>query len=89
MLLLIRNYSDNTNTKTKKNPKMFSCLIGFSLKTQYHNLKNYLGLKNEYICYFMEFRFFRNEKDKSQLFCLTEITEPCHSKACYCPLDTV
>lgn len=88
MLLLIRNYSDNTNTKKKK-PKMFSFLIGFSLKTQYHNLKNYLGLKNEYICYFMEFRFFRNEKDKSQLFCLTEITEPCHSKACYCPLDIV
>lgn len=88
MLLLIRNYSDNTNTK-KKHTKMFSFLIGFSLKTQYHNLKNYLGLKNEYICYFMKFRFFRNEKDKSQLFCLTEISEPCHSKACYCPLDIV
>lgn len=88
MLLLIRNYSDNTNTK-KKNQKCFHFSLVFPLKTRYHNLKNYLGLKNEYICYFMEFRFFRNEKDKSQLFCLTEISEPCHSKACYCPLDIV
>lgn len=37
----------------------------------------------------MKFRFFRNEKEKLLLFCLTEISEPCHSKACYCPLDTV